>query len=206
LGRDLSNVFFVYTGGWIDSNTTRSRPNDAILYIPVWKNGAVIDLAGEDGKSKQLAGASPGGTANVKDVIHASNMTGWSRHLFEGLSGGFGNEVFDKGQSGALRTFPLMSLIDRVGPYRRASDDSDTRPEPIRRGGREFNVSQLVASGRLVVLAQAVDTPTPLPMQVNGGEFESKGTTYYQVSLPLNRDALKPVPPAPAAPPKPAAQ
>ncbi|QOV87351.1 hypothetical protein [Humisphaera borealis] len=198
LGRDLSNVYLAFSSGWVDAGERRSSTNDLILFIPNWKNGATIDLGVEASKAKPVIGingASPGsGTSNVYDRLMPATTDGWSKYLLGDFSGTFGGEVYDKGQSGILRTFPLMGLVDRVGPFRRAQGNDDTRPEPIRRGGREFNVSQLVASGRLIVMAQALDAPVPLPMQVNGGGFESRGTTYYQVSLPLDRSALKPVP------------
>lgn len=207
LGHDVRNIFLVFTIGWIDSNQSRTSANDVMLYIPTWKNGAVIDVAAEAGKAKVIdgmQGASPGSGVNVIDRLEPSTTRNWSRYLLGDLSGAFGNEVFDKGEAGILRTFPLMSLIDRVGPVRREKDNSDTRAEPIRRGGRDFNASQLVASGRLVMLAQAVDVPVPLPMQVNGDGFESRGTVLFQVSLPVDRSPVRPLTPstAPATQPQ----
>ena len=56
-------------------------------------------------------------------------------------------------------------------------------------------MSQLVASGQLVVFAQA-DGPMPLPLEVNGDRIEGEGVTFYQFALPLNRDQV-------VSPPKP---
>ena len=73
-----------------------------------------------------------------------------------------------------------MSLLDRVGPYRALNKD-DSRPAPIRRGVRDFDVSQAVASGRLVILAQATGS-IPMPMDVNDDRMAGEGVTFYQVT------------------------
>ena len=50
----------------------------------------------------------------------------------------------------------------------------------LRHGGRTLNVSQLVAAGRLVVVAQA-DGPVPFPLKVDGGPVGGEGVTIYEV-------------------------
>jgi len=201
LGRDLSHVFLAFTSGWIDASDRR-RSRDIVLYLPSWKNGESRNLANEFLLAKPIEGpnaVSPGyGSDNVQGTIEPATTRAWSRFWFDGLTASFGSEVVDDRSRGYLRTFPLMALIDRVGPLRR-DNNSDTRPEPIRRGGRNFNASQLVAAGRLVVLAHAVDAPVPLPMQVNGDDFQSQGVTFYEIALPLDRAAVKPVPATQAA-------
>jgi hypothetical protein len=36
----------------------------------------------------------------------------------------------------------------------------------------------------------------PLPLMVNGDPVESSGVTFYEIALPLDREELRPPPPA----------
>ena len=86
-------------------------------------------------------------------------------------------------------SFPLMAFFDRVGPQPH-QNDGQHRWEVLRRGGRDLNASQLVASGRLVILAEASESPLPLPLDVNGDRTPGEGLTLYEIALPLDRSAL----------------
>ena len=198
-GRDLSHVYLAFTSGWVDANAGRRAAGDRVLYLKSWKNGATLDAAAE------WAGAKPFGTGvGTGDPTTADRVRGfiepafigsggnhWSEFWYAGLGRSFGSEVFDDRDRGHVRSFPLMSLIDRVGPYRRERNEQDARPEPVRRGVRDFDASQLVASGRLVILGQA-QGPTPMPMDVNDDRMGGEGVTFYQVALQLKRDKLRP--------------
>ncbi len=80
---------------------------------------------------------------------------------------------------------PLLAFFELIGPYKGEKDNNYEREELLRHGGRGLDVSQLVASGRLVVLAQA-DGAVPFPLKVNGSKIEGEGVSIYEISLPLD--------------------
>ncbi|MDB5297069.1 MAG: hypothetical protein JWO31_3052 [Phycisphaerales bacterium] len=207
-GRDLVHVYLAYTYGWVDASASRNAAADRVLYLPLWKSGEVIDAAAKYAESKPLDQLKPGSgntpIAGRLDPVY-KETNNWSRYWLDGLGRSLGSDVYDDRDRGYPRSFPLMSLIDRVGPYRRAQAETDARPEPIRRGVRDFDASGLVASGRLVILAQSTGAPVPLPMDVNDNRLGGDGVTFYQIALPLNRDALRPADPTAAPATVPAA-
>ena len=74
-----------------------------------------------------------------------------------------------------------------------------TRAEMLRRGGRELDMSHLLAAGNLVIVAEADGAPLPYPMEVEGERMGGDGRVVYQATLPLrNRTRLSR--PAPAEP------
>jgi hypothetical protein len=95
----------------------------------------------------------------------------------------------------------MLALFGRFGPHQTqpGSSYSGNRYEILRRRAREMDMSQSLASGQLVVFAQA-DGGTPLPLEVNGDRIEGEGVTFIQAALPLKRDKLIP-PPVPATRP-----
>lgn len=211
-GRDLTHVHLVFTSGWVDASAGRRAAADRVLYLKAWKSGATIDAAAEWAAAKPI-----GRDAGEGDPTNADRVRGfvdptfspnagdhWGDFWFGGLGRSFGSELFDDRDGGYLRSFPLMSLIDRVGPYRRPGKDEGARPEPIRRGVRDFDVSQVVAAGRLAILAQSPG-PVAMPMDVNDDRMAGEGVTFYQVSLPLKRAQLRPPPQTRPAATRPAA-
>jgi hypothetical protein len=81
----------------------------------------------------------------------------------------------------------VMTLFDRIPPGKNDKSMSYSRPELLRRGGRELDMSQLVAAGNLVILAEVDNAPLPFPMDVEGDRMKGEG----QATLPLrNRTRL----------------
>ena len=202
-GRDLSHVYLAFTGGWVDASAGRRQAADRVLYLRGWKNGATIDVGFEWTSAVPLGSNVGEGNPTTADRVRgfidptfarSDDDDHWSKFWYAGLGRSFGSEVFDDRDRGHLRSLPLMALVDRVGPFRRGgTNDTDSRPEPVRRGVRDFDASQLVAAGRLVVLAQAAG-PVPMPMDVNDDRMGGEGVTFYEVALPLKRDKLRPAP------------
>jgi hypothetical protein len=70
------------------------------------------------------------------------------------------------------------------------------RAELMRRGGRDLDMSQLVAAGNLAIIAEVDNAPLPYPMDVEGDRMAGEGKVYYQATLPLgNRTRLATPPP-----------
>jgi hypothetical protein len=95
----------------------------------------------------------------------------------------------------------MLSLFDRIRPRENTMGTggyNTDRVEIIRRAAREFDVSGLVASGHLVILATSgkpgavAGSPLPFLMDVQGERVTGTGTTFYQFALPLARNELPP--------------
>ena len=194
-GQNLKSVYLFFTYGWQDINKNYTEKNDRMLYIPAWNNGVSIDLAAEYTKAHSIMASDgdPGNQYNVSGRINADERSGFVGYLYNALPGSSMTEEYDDRNRGYVRTLPLLSIPDRLGPAKR-NDANPNRPEPVRRGFRDLDVSQLVAAGKLVIVGHAAESPVPLQMDVNGDRVAGIGTTIYQVALPLNRMALKPAP------------
>ncbi len=101
------------------------------------------------------------------------------------------NQVTDF-DSAIPRSIPELCFFERLGPVRneQSAMGKEDRFERLRRGARDWDMSQSVAAGDLVVMAQADDSPLPYPFAVDGDVTGGKGTIFYQVALPLDRSLL----------------
>lgn len=197
LGLTLRNVYVVFSYGRSDANAGRLSAADRVLFLPKWDDGTVVDLAESWRTAGTLAKETPGSSTAVKASINPRGLGDgtWDKFWYAGLPTGYTSNDYDDRSGGNLHALPLMSLVDRVGPFRRPAEGSDARPEPARRGFRDLDVSPLVASGRLVILGQAARSAVPMPLSVNEDRVGGDGTTFYQVALPLGREKLAPPPP-----------
>jgi hypothetical protein len=213
-GVDLANVYFVF-----NYPQTESSPDaDVILYYPEWAQGKALDIGYEfnnretanlpvpntnsqigltatptDGKKRAIRGTinSPSGQAS----------NDWATWWYGGLKASSVSDQFDDSRGDYIRSFPMLSLFDRIRPQENTSGingfNSD-RVEVVRRAAREFDLSGLVASGQLVILATGgkpgaiASSPLPFPMEVQGDRVTGSGTTFYQFALPLARNELPP--------------
>src|SRR5205807_3217649 len=113
--------------------------------------------------------------------------TQWYEYWFKGMSSA-GEQRFDDSGAKVPRSFPMLSLFDRLKPAK--SEEASGISHAItllRRGGHNLNMSQAVAAGELVILAQANDQPLPFGLTVAGDKVAGEGTVYYQFALPLDR-------------------
>jgi hypothetical protein len=81
------------------------------------------------------------------------------------------------------RSFPVMSFYGAIPPTR-----NPNRIDLLRRGGRELDLTQALAAGQLIVLAES-EGPLPVPIDVEGDKVAGNGTIFYQYVLPLDRSA-----------------
>jgi hypothetical protein len=210
-GHDLVHVYFAFRPGEIADPAQEGRPSEQVLYVPTWNKDGALDLDAEMQQAKTIMPGwvgtrveppaervPPSGTPDVRGLLNP-NTIGWPVFWYGRVGPGVAEVRFDDSDNGFVRSFPMMALFDVIGPDRAdASRSRNERWDLLRRGGREMNVSQLLESGQLVILAQAVDSAIPVPLTVEGDKMDGEGTTLYEIALPLDRSAL-------VAPPKPPA-
>ncbi len=182
-GFDLRNVYFAF------NHPQNGNAADWVLYVPFWKNGQNLDLGDEFSAARnRLSGATPDGKkGNVKGTLDALMWPAFWYYEFGRNGGG------DDSGSAMRSSFPIMSLIDRMPPpYEGKAGTEDSHAfDLLRRGGRDLNLSGAVASGELVVLGEAYNTPLPAPLKVDGQKMTGDGTSLYQAVLPLDRSEVK---------------
>jgi hypothetical protein len=192
-GRDLHDVYFAFRSG--SDIGAAGGTSVQFLYVRSWPNGGQLDLKIEY-QSALLLNIDKGQVPDKDDPLTSkpyrslkgdrSQLFGWGVYWLKELPHSSVNEVAELDDSGNrfLRSLPLLAFFEEIGPYKGEKGKNYDRDELLRHGGRGLDVSQLVASGRLVVLAQA-DGAVPFPLKVNGNKIEGEGVSIYEVSLPL---------------------
>jgi hypothetical protein len=212
-GVDLANVYFVFNY----PQTESSREADLILYYPEWQQGKALDIGYEYNNKETATLPVPntnyqiGLTATPTDakkrsirgeINAAGALNDWATWWYGGLKSSSVSDQFDDSRSDYIRSLPMLSLFDRIRPQENSpavgGGFNSDRVEVVRRAAREFDVSGLVASGQLVILATGgkpgaiAASPLPFPLDVQGERVTGTGTTFYQFSLPLARNELPP--------------
>jgi hypothetical protein len=197
---------------------------DVLYYLPGWQKDQTIDLDKEltgikslpfvsTGGSVSAVEALPGGKAIIRDKIPA-NGDRWVKYWFSNSvrnNAANGREIGDDGRY--QRSFPLVSLYERLPVLKQALDrsgnpDGPARMDLRRRGSRKLDMSPAVSAGQLVILAQDAandregnaSSNLPYPLEVDGEQIPGSGVTFYQFALPLTRVPPPPPPPAPVTP------
>ncbi|HEX8524524.1 MAG TPA: hypothetical protein VF669_19875 [Tepidisphaeraceae bacterium] len=196
-GVALKNVYIVYRE--LRSN---GGDTDQMVYLPKWEKDRQIDLQKEFFEERIKGVGHPGeqGFASPEDKIKLqSPLTGrpgqaefgWTRYFYAGgmkASSGLNEERWSDRDGYPRRSFPMLSLFDRLTPMKNFPGGPQDRTDLLRRGGREFDVSGAVCAGSLVVLAEADgEQPLPFPLEVNGKPVQGRGAVFYQFVLPLER-------------------
>lgn len=199
LGVDLAHVYFAFHMPAVYKDGPEF---DRVIYLPTWANGVSIDLRLEHRgaaripiSSNDTRGALPG---NSNKLTIADDIQKWATYWYSGLHpSGMGDHIGDS-RNEYLHVFPVLSFYDRVPPEKNQPGKND-RTEVLRHGARDWNVSELVAAGQLVIIAQAGTpgatsgvSPLPFKMEVDGELTRGSGTTFYQIALPLDRSELPP--------------
>jgi hypothetical protein len=167
--------------------------DDWVMYKPTWENGQTIDLADYNDRTVKFIGTDGALNGTPDDHIPlrgwmgiAGQSEGWSKYWFKPLTGG--NAGYNERAFTDLpRSMIVMSLFGRLPPMRNTKDSAD-RMDILRRGGRNLDMSNAVAAGKVVVLAMADDVgkmPIPFPMQVDGEKITGSGSVFYQFALPM---------------------
>jgi len=201
-GKQLRNIFiaFSHPGG-----TGGSSPGDWLLYIPRWDAGVTYDLnkefnKGADGKTPpSTIGIATGAPTPNNDTRFIGRLRelNWLDYFTGGQQkSGIGVDTFnDAGE--VHKSFIILSLFDRMtiqanktynaplGPRGLAA----SRIDFLRRGGRMLDLSQSLAAGALIVMAET-NGPIPVPMEVDGDPVTGDGLSFYQFVLPLDHSSL----------------
>lgn len=196
---DLTNVYFVYTRPAAGFSRTR----DHIFFLPTWKAGATLDLAQLTNTSnrtevKIISNDVTNNTARPESGLRLYGVIGqpgasmdWDRYWLSAFQRNLSLEspYLDSEDGLVNRSFPMLSLFDRLPPMSTSTAGSEDRADILRRGARDFDVSAAVAGGALVVLATSPEAPLPIDFSVNGDVVGGSGRVYWQFVLPLDRSA-----------------
>ncbi|MCS7032394.1 MAG: hypothetical protein NZ561_00185, partial [Phycisphaerae bacterium] len=189
-GHDLKDVYIAY------KIVLESRSEDWMLYLPEWKSGVTIELRqecfrGTESAATPWVGVRPADVPGQGKVLmgrlsdHWAGL--WQSDLRRGIQ--LDTVIWTDSASRIPRAVPLLSLFDRLPPVRGSA--LGNRNELFRRGARWMDLSAALAAGGLVVVAEAVDVPLPVGLQVNGEPVEGSGRIVYQFVLPAKRKASK---------------
>lgn len=203
-GSNLAHVFVVFHHPEMRYG---GLSRDGVLYLPDWPDGATLDLGKQfNGADQFKPPGAPGGAVmpggnNRKSIKgYLGTDLGFEQFWYAGLRGNsMGVDTLDDTRAEFLRAFPMLSLYDRLEPQKNDEQNSRERIEILRRAARDWDVSEQVAAGQLVILAQAGkpgvslgQSPLPFPMEVEGERVTGTGSTFYQFALPLDRSELPP--------------
>ncbi|MDQ3440548.1 MAG: hypothetical protein M3478_09390, partial [Planctomycetota bacterium] len=190
-GHVLRNVYIAF-----HHPNVFSGPNDVILFLPSWDKNVTLDVMQELKSAKVVATAnqisnsvgtqfgSPERNERVWGTLR-SDADQWPGFWYEKIrNNGIGSETWDDHERDVKRSFPMLSFFSRLPPVR-----NPQRVEVLRRGQRQLDVGHALAAGQLVVLAEAPNTPIPIPLDVDGDKVTGHGATFYQFILPLERSA-----------------
>jgi hypothetical protein len=192
-GGKLRNVYVAFRG----------RDVDVVYFKPSWDPGTSLDLVKDfDPRAGAKAITIPTEINPIASVPERGETiwgevrvsdTGWTRYWFEPLrKTGFNETTKDDWGDRVMRSFPMLSLFDRLPPMRNLSNQQQSRVELLRLGARWMDVSSAVAAGQLVVLAESetMNEPLPIPLEVEGDRVTGRGKVFYQFVLTLDRSNL----------------
>jgi hypothetical protein len=101
----------------------------------------------------------------------------------------------DSVASGPASALPLLTLFDRIAPWR-MEQDHQSRSEFFRRNARFLDLSAAMNAGELVVMAVAskdgdqTKSPLPFPLMVSDSPVIGEGTTLMQYVFPIDRSQM----------------
>lgn len=159
---------------------------DQVLYIPKWDKGATLDLAKEWPEKQDPQPAFSG--EKRRGALRFAQKWLYD-DLRTSMASMSSSNVLDDSGNYYQRSFPLASLFDRLQPMR--NETSVNRVDIQRRGIRKWDVSGALAAGAMVILAQSIDAPLPIPLEVDGAAPQGTGHIFWQFIIPLDREKVK---------------
>jgi hypothetical protein len=194
-GRNLEDVYLIfhYPRGTMSAG-------DWALYLPGWRPGDTVDLksAFQSAIALQMVKeprSVPGLGMSIKGRIGTTRYPlDWDPWWFAGLQGGSAEQDYPSG-SDPYTAFVMLSLFDCLPtpPNRNGAP----RFEMQRRGARRMDASNVISAGAMLILART-DGSLPFPLDAADQNVPGTGSVYYQMILPLDRDALPKLPPTTA--------
>lgn len=191
-GHDLKHVFLAFRFQAAQDPGERPLESEWLVYVPGLKKDQTLDLLqtmavptliNDQTYDKFVQGLAQ---APIRGLLSS-----WGSNLLHYMKNVIRSENFiDDSDRPVSQSVLIMTLFDRIQPVPNEKFGF-TRADLLRRGGRDLNLSQALAAGNLVVLAQADDVPVPFPMEVNGERLGGQGRVYYQASIPIkNRSKM----------------
>lgn len=197
-GVDLRNVYIAFRHRSPDGDVVI----DHLIFVNKWPAGDPLDLAKAYTPGGQVTRAmseisSDGVLPNDRFPVHGT-FKDWSTYFGQGLRGNSGGEpVFESNLGNSV---PILSLFGRLPPAQNPQDTGGTfnavRADLYRSGVRDWDASNALLAGNLLIVAQAERVALPVPMTIDGDRVVGDGTTIYQFALPL-----APIPDPPATRP-----
>jgi hypothetical protein len=186
-GKKLENVYiaFKYPGQGYDAA-------DRVIWRQSWEPGVSLDLGkcfvDQAGKQEMPLNTLSKNTPKTEGVTHAvGRMRDWQEEFWNAQLRDKGTNVGDGLVNDVGQAFVMLSLFDRLQPLR--VEGNDARFEILRRGARRLDRSTAIATGSMVVIAQAA-ADLPVPLEVDGNKITGGGNVYYQFVLPIDRQTL----------------
>jgi hypothetical protein len=195
-GIDLKNVYVAFH---VHGRTSpfRNEGRDIILYIATFssKSGENhIDLKSTLANAPQLplGGGNTGPNTAYPEygglICWGEIDSQWRYHWFNNLRDRAADQVDDLGTK-VPTSFPMLSFYDRILPPKKEGETSAMTI--LRRGARNLNMSQALAAGELVILAQSDKRPLPYGLDVNGTRTDGEGTVFYQIAVPTEHTGVQ---------------
>ena len=181
-GTDLTHVYIAFR---------RGDGQDFVIYVPYWAatgSDSRLDLNKLllEGQLPLLGtgtGISPDNDKPCWGNINQQWAPYWFRLIRPSQTSA--SEISDL-HAHVPNSFPVVSLYGLLPPPKGDKGNGIDSFTVLRRGARNWDVSQAVLAGELVVLGQADNQPLPFPLEVNGGKVGGDGTVFYQFALPLD--------------------
>ncbi|MEM1012632.1 MAG: hypothetical protein AAGI46_10495 [Planctomycetota bacterium] len=194
-GYELVNVHVAYKfffGG---------RPQVQVLYLPsIPAGGTVPSLRDEFDTSQRrnFVSATRGNRTGParEEPVEGRLDQDWAYRYWYELPGVrrsvVSTEEFDD-WSRPYRIAPaILSFFSMLPPMTNPTQQNDA-VALLNRGASEWDVTAAISAGHVVIVAEARETDTPVPMTVNGRVVEGTGTVVTQFVLPINRPPQRPL-------------
>ena len=198
-GTTLRNVYLAFR-----HRTQTGEPTDNMMYVDHWNAGDPLDLGATYNPTGEMTAAqiTVGHDVRPNDRFAVrGTFKEWAALFGTGLTAGAMDTPVlqnDLGEHVPV-SVPVLSLFGRLPPAENPQDGKTyavSRVDLHRSGVRDWDASNALLAGQLVIVAQADQVPVPVPMTIDGDKVVGDGTTIYQFVLPL-----APIPAAPSSQP-----
>lgn len=201
-GLPLRNVYIAFR-----HRTPEGEPTDYMIYVASWNPGDPLDLNAAYNPTGELTVGKVwiGGGRDVRpnDVFPVrGTLANWMEYFAADLRTSAMREAVQQRDFTAEArpvSVPVLSLFQRLPLVQNQADGGNfsvSRTDLHRSGLRDWDASNALLAGQLLIIAEAERVPVPIPMTIEGDKVAGDGTTVYQFVLPL-----APIPAAPASQP-----
>ncbi len=195
-GLDLRNVHIAY------KRPRGARSETVVLYLPSWDNGRSIRslkdvMQDDDGRVATVSYRASGSALQPprNRPVTGTLRIDWAPQYWYAINGvrlslSTGQQsVFDDWASDYRVTPAVLSLFEMLPPMTNQQGTSDA-VVPVNRGASEWDITAALSAGNFVVIAEADEVETPIPLTVDGAKLGGTGTVVAQFVLPIDRSGL----------------